>query len=248
MSVILFYILALLAEIAGTIGGFGSSIFLIPIAGLFFDFETVLAITGVLHVFSNIFKIRLFKTGIDYKLLLLIGIPSVILVFIGALLTKYINLQYAEFILSLFLIVFSLLLLIKPHLKVKANSFNAMSGGSIAGFLAGLIGTGGAIRGFCLAAFDLEKNIFIATSAAIDLGVDATRSVVYLANGYLEVNYYYMIPILLAIAYIGTYIGKLILAKMPQERFKKVVLFFVLGIGLFMLGKFFLFFSTFKWN
>lgn len=238
MSLILFYILALIAEIAGTIGGFGSSIFLIPVAGLFFDFQTVLAITGVLHVFSNIIKIRLFKEGIDFKLLFLIGLPSVVLVFIGAYLTKFFDLVYAELILSVFLIVFSTVFFFNPDLKLKATKTNAIAGGSIAGFLAGIIGTGGAIRGLSLAAFNLEKNVFIATSAAIDLGVDSTRSIVYLTNGYLEKEFYFMIPILLGIAFIGSYIGKEILKKVDQKYFKKIVLVFIFGIGAFMLSKY----------
>jgi len=238
LDLILFYILALLAEIAGTVGGFGSSIFLIPIAGLFFDFQTVLAVTGVLHVFSNIIKIKLFKQGIDFKLLLLIGLPSVIWVFVGSVLTKYLNLIYAELILGIFLIFFSILFFIKPNLKLKPTKFNAISGGSVAGFLAGIIGTGGAIRGMSLASFNLEKNIFIATSAAIDLGVDSTRSAVYLFNGYLHKEFYFMVPILLGIAVIGSYLGKEILKKVRQESFKKIVLVFIFGIGVFMVTKY----------
>lgn len=238
MSYVLFYILALVAEIAGTIGGFGSSVFLVPIAGLFFDFQTVLAITGVLHVFSNMIKIRLFKEGINFKLLLLIGIPSVIFVFLGSMLTAYFNLIYAELVLGIFLILFSLIFFFKPDLKIKATSFNAIGGGSLAGFLAGLIGTGGAVRGLSLAAFNLEKNMFIATSAAIDLGVDFTRSVVYLYNGYLEKEFYYMVPILLGIAFIGSYIGKEILKKVEQGLFKKIVLGAIFSIGMFILIKY----------
>ena len=37
---LLFLALALLAEIAGTLGGFGSSVFFVPIANMFFDFES----------------------------------------------------------------------------------------------------------------------------------------------------------------------------------------------------------------
>lgn len=238
MSLILFYILALFAEIAGTIGGFGSSIFLIPIAGLFFDFQTVLAITGVLHVFSNIIKIRLFKEGIDFKLLLLIGLPSVILVFIGATLTKFFDLVYAELILAVFLIIFGTVFFFNPELKLRATKTNAITSGSLAGFLAGIIGTGGAIRGLSLASFNLEKNVFIATSAAIDLGVDSTRSAVYLLNGYLEKEFYYMVPILLGIAFTGSYLGKQILKKVDQKHFKKIVLTFIFGIGVFILTKY----------
>ena len=45
MFVFLFFLIALLSEIVGTIGGFGSSVFFVPLAGLFFDFHTVLALT-----------------------------------------------------------------------------------------------------------------------------------------------------------------------------------------------------------
>ncbi len=238
MSLILFYFLALIAEILGTIGGFGSSIFLIPIAGLFFDFQTVLAITGLLHVFSNIIKIILFNKGVDYKLVLKVGLPSVVFVFIGALLTRYFNLIYAEIFLGIFLILFSLIFYLKPLLTVKPTNFNAIFGGGLAGFLAGIIGTGGAIRGVCLTAFNLEKTAFVATSALIDLGVDLTRTAVYVSNGYLEKEYYFLVPILLIIAVVGSYIGKLILEKIPQNAFKNLVLGFLFLIGVAMVIKF----------
>ena len=41
---LLFLALALLADVAGTLGGLGSSVFFVPMAGFFFDFETVLGI------------------------------------------------------------------------------------------------------------------------------------------------------------------------------------------------------------
>ena len=49
MSVFVFFLLALLSEVVGTIGGFGSSVFFVPLAGFFFDFHTVLALTSILH-------------------------------------------------------------------------------------------------------------------------------------------------------------------------------------------------------
>lgn len=80
----LFYLLALVAEIVGTISGFGSSILFIPIASLFFDFKIVLGITAIFHIFSNLSKIYLFRNGIDKRIALKMGIPAVISVIIGA--------------------------------------------------------------------------------------------------------------------------------------------------------------------
>jgi len=65
----LFLLLALIAEILGTIGGFGSSVFFVPLANFYFDFETVLGLTAVFHVFSNLSKIAQFRKGLDKKLI-----------------------------------------------------------------------------------------------------------------------------------------------------------------------------------
>ena len=92
----LFFILALLAEILGTLSGFGSSILFVPLASLFLDFKIVLGITAVFHVFSNLSKIYLFQKGIDKKIALKLGIPAVISVIIGALLTHYIPQKQTE--------------------------------------------------------------------------------------------------------------------------------------------------------
>jgi uncharacterized membrane protein YfcA len=57
----LFLLLALLAEIIGTVGGFGSSVFFVPVANFYFDFQTVLGITALFHVASNLSKIAMFR-------------------------------------------------------------------------------------------------------------------------------------------------------------------------------------------
>lgn len=237
MTWALFLLLAFLSELVGTIGGFGSSVFFVPLAGFFFDFQTVLAITAILHVFSNIAKLILFHKGISWRLLLLIGLPSVIFVVIGAYLSTRLFSNYTEFILGVFLLIFGCLFYIRPELTIEPTHVNAISGGAGAGFLAGLIGTGGAIRGLSLAAFNLEKNAFIATSAAIDFGVDLSRSIIYLKSDYLKPQYYSYIPALFFIAFLGSYVGKQLLNKVSQENFRKIVLAFIILIGAIMILK-----------
>lgn len=236
-SIILFLLLALLAEILGTVGGFGSSLFFVPIASLFLDFYSVLGITALLHVASNLSKIALFRKGIDKKLLLRLGIPSVLFVIVGALLGRYVNSHILEISLAVFLIVLSAVLLLLPNLKLEPTWLNAWLGGSLSGMLAGLIGTGGAIRGLFFASFRLQKEVFIATSALIDLGVDLSRTGVYAANGYIHTHDLYLLPFLCGISFLGTYLGKLILDRVPQRMFQKIVLLMVACMGIFTLLK-----------
>ena len=237
-TIILFLLLALVAEVLGTVGGFGSSLFFVPLAGYFLDFHSVLGITGVFHVASNLSKIILFKKGVDKKLLLTMGIPALVFVGLGALLSKYINVSVAELIMACFLIILSSTLLIK-EITIKPTLTNAISGGILSGFLAGLIGTGGAIRGLTLTAFNLEQQAFIATSAIIDLGVDGTRSIIYAFNGYVHLHDLYLILLLFIVSFIGTWIGKILLNHVSEKIFKRIVLTLILITGIIGLIKFF---------
>lgn len=229
----IFLILALLAEILGTVGGFGSSVFFVPIANIYFDFQTVLGITALFHVASNMSKIAMFKKGINKKLIINIGVPAVLFVIIGGIVSKYLDGYLLEIFLGIFLIGLSLLFIIKTNLIVKPHRKEAILGGTLSGFFAGILGTGGAIRGLTMAAFNLEKNAFIATSAVIDFCVDLSRSVVYFFNGFITKEILIYIPFLIVISIIGTYIGKRLLTKISQENFKKFSLILILIIGIF---------------
>lgn len=228
----IFLLLALVAEIIGTIGGFGSSVFFVPLGNFYFNFYSVLGMTAIFHLSSNISKIFLFKKGLDKKLLLYIGAPSVVFVIIGGFLSKVVNSDALEIVLGIFLVVFSLLFLIKSEIIILPNKKNSLIGGALSGFSAGLLGTGGAIRGLTMAAFNLEKSAFIATSAFIDFLIDFSRTFVYYSNGYigkLELTY---LPFLFAIGLVGTYLGKKVLKYIPQDKFRKLSLIFILMIGL----------------
>jgi len=234
----MFLLLALIAEIIGTIGGFGSSVFFVPIGNFYFDFHSVLGLTALFHLSSNISKIFLFKKGLNKFLLLYIGAPSVIFVIIGGYLSKVFNSVWLEVALGIFLILLSSLFLIRKKLEVSPTKKNSLIGGSLSGFTAGLLGTGGAVRGLTMAAFNLEKSVFIATSAFIDFMVDATRTIVYFQNGYIHDHDLKYVPFLFVIGLLGSYIGKRILVYIPQSKFKRISLGLILFIGLATLANF----------
>jgi uncharacterized membrane protein YfcA len=236
-NLLLFFILALIAEIIGTVSGFGSSILFIPMAAMFFDFKIVLGITAVFHVFSNVFKIILFRKGVDRYVLLYLGIPALISVVIGAVLTAYIPVKIIEMAMSVVVLVIAVYMIFNQRMAFSKSNTNLIVGGTVSGFLAGLVGTGGAIRGLTLAAFELEKIAFVATSAVIDLGVDASRAGIYIWNGYFQSEHIKLVPILIVIAFVGSYIGKLILAKTSNVFFRYTVLLVIVATSIWQIFK-----------
>lgn len=231
-DLLLFTLFALLCEIIGTVGGFGSSILFVPLASIVFPRGLVLGLTSILHVFSNVSKIVLFWKHINRRILILFGITSVVFTVVGALITTSLDDQLAKWILGIFLILFSLFFLLFPTIILPASATNALAGGSLAGFAAGFLGTGGAIRGMSMAAFNLPKDVFVGTSAAIDFGVDFSRMFIYAGHGFMEeANWSYIVALFIT-SWVGTWIGKWILGRISQNTFKRIVLMLILAVGI----------------
>ncbi len=227
-------LLLLLAEVVGTVGGFGSSMLVMPIAGWFLPFTEALGLTAVFHVLSNLAKVVLFRKGFSWRVFLLMALPAMTGVYIGARLTGRFDGAVLSLLLGVLLVVLSGLLLLLPALRVEASGRNALLGGGLSGFVAGLVGTGGAIRGATLAAFGLEKSAFVCTSAWIDLGVDLTRSLVYVEQGYVNGEVWRWLPVLALVSIVGSWAGRAVLEQVPQERFRSWVLALVLCIGAYL--------------
>ncbi|MFM1877913.1 MAG: hypothetical protein RLZZ241_779 [Bacteroidota bacterium] len=231
-----FIVFTNLAEILGTVGGFGSSVYFVPMASYFMDFQSVLGITALYHLSSNLSKIGFFRKGIDWNLILYLGVPAVVLVVLGAWLSRYVEPVWLGLGLGVFLLTFSIWLLVNNKMVMLPNKRNALAGGAVSGFAAGLLGTGGAIRGAVMTAFNLKKEQFIATSAIIDMGIDFSRTVVYAGNGFIHRHDLYLVPILLVISVFGTYVGKRLLNLISQNQFRNLVLILLLAVAIFTLA------------
>jgi len=232
LSSALFLIASYGAAVAATIAGFGSSALLIPLAFLFMDIKTAVFVVAVFHLFNNVFKIRMFWKSINFKIFLLFGIPSILMAFAGAMLISVIPLDVVKVVLGVFLIVYAVYSFIKPEFGLKKSKPTAVVGGSLSGFLAGLIGLGGAIRGAFLTAFNLPKEIYVATSAMIAVVIDTTRIPAYLITKAVQDDFYYiLLPFLCVMAYFGVRTGKVLLQKINQDTFRRIV-----SIALFAVG------------
>jgi uncharacterized membrane protein YfcA len=66
----------------------------------------------------------------------------------------------------------------------------------------------------------------------VDLGVDVTRSVIYVGNNFVGKDELWLIPGLIVVSWLGSLVGKKILAHMSQDVFRKMVLVLIGIIGL----------------
>ncbi len=236
MEIIYIGLLTILASGIGTLTGFGTSTTMVPVLLLYLPLPQTLLLVGIIHWFGDIWKILLFRQGINWKLILSFGIPGIIATFIGARAIFSISDTLLSQILGGFLIVYVTFLFIKPSFKLQQSNRVAVFGGALSGFFAGIFGVGGAIRSIFLTAFDLPKAIYIATAGAIAFAVDSSRIATYIASG-VRLDNALLRGLLLFIpaSFIGAYFAKKIINKIPQEQFRTVVTAFLFLVGIKLL-------------
>jgi len=235
LAIVLFFIIAFVAAAVASLTGFGSATLLIPFAGLVIDLKQAIILVAFFHFFSNAFKLLRLRQSVNWRLMRLYGVPSIVTAYAGAMLLDRVNVEIISIAFASFIIVYALYSLINPSWSLPDKNGVLVFGGALSGFTAGLIGLGGAIRSMFLISTKIKKEAYIATSAAIAVVVDITRLSVYVFNGSLDARYYWYIAPLIVIAFLGTSLGVKLLIRLPETVVKRSVLILLILVGIRML-------------
>jgi hypothetical protein len=252
VELIVVCIAALAASSLTLFSGFGLGTLLMPVIAIFFPLELAIAMTAMVHLANNIFKIGLLGRKADYSVLLKFGLPAVLAAFVGATLLSWLGAfpplyQYGAFgrevqvsalklIIGLLIILFVALELWPAFSKIALDRKWLPVGGVISGFFGGLSGHQGAFRSLFLIKAGLDKESFVATGVVLAVMVDLSRMAVYGAGISLrdEVVDWPMVIAACAAAFAGAFIGTKILKKVTFRTVQIVVsaLLIVVASGL----------------
>ena len=236
LSLLAFFPSAFVAEIIGTMAGFGAATVLTPIASWFLPIKTAVAVVACFHLFGNASRIYFFRQQIRWKIVGQFGLPGVLLSFIGAQASAVLPAAAVRVLLGAFLVVYVWLEARSvTSMRVSPTAKTLAIGGVASGFIAGLIGTGGAIRSVCLLAFGLPKEAYLGTSAVIALFVDATRLPVYWLQGFLPSVVGPMVLGLTVVAFCGAWVGQRLVRRVSPVVFKRFVLGMLVVMGMKLL-------------
>jgi uncharacterized membrane protein YfcA len=233
LPIFLVTLLTIFASALGTVSGFGISTLMVPIMLFFLPYPETLLFVGVVHWFGDVSKLFIFKRGLNWKILLAFGVPGTIAAYIGASLTFQISTVILSRLVGIFLIAYVLFIILRPKFKIKPNTISAFLGGAFSGLLGGLTGVGGgAIRAVVLTAFNLQKEIYVFTTGVVGATVDASRILGYFVGGTRITHVLLLgLPFFIVASFAGVRIGKILVDKIPQEKFRFVVAFFLFVIG-----------------
>jgi len=227
-------VLTVAASIVGIVAGFGLSTVMIPILTFFLPVPQTLLLVGIIHWIGDVWKMSLFRRGLKLQPVLGFVIPAVIMSFIGAALTLSLDPTLLSRALGALMVAYALFLFWKPKFVLPRKTAPMIVGGAASGFLTGAFGiAGGALRGAFLAAYNFPKETYIATAGAIAIFVDSTRLITYVAGGtFLPATLLWGFLLFIPASFIGASIGKRIVNRIPQKKFRKVIAVFLVLIGL----------------
>lgn len=236
MDILYIALLTLVAAAVGTMTGFGTSTIMIPVLAVFLPPVEAIFLVAIIHWFGNVWKVTLFRSGFNWRLLLLFGVVGLATSYLGAFLSVGADETLLLRLLGAFLAAYAFFLMIQTRFKIPALNIAAVSGGALSGFFAGMFGIGGAIRSAFLSAYDLPKEVYIATAGAIGLLVDSTRIITYFTGGAtLPKELWYGLLLFIPVSFVGAQVAKSVVDKIPQARFRIVVAIFLFAIGLKLL-------------
>lgn len=166
-----------------------------PVVAIFVPVEVAIAITAMVHLANNLFKVALLGRKADRAVLLRFGIPAVAAALPGALVLGWLSgvppiAEYAAFgkqmhispvrlVVGLLILGFVVLELSPRFAALWLDRKYLPLGGVVSGFFGGLSGHQGAFRSMFLIKAGLSKEAFVATGVMLAVMVDVSRLLVY---------------------------------------------------------------------
>ena len=252
MELLVVCVAALLASALTLFSGFGLGTLLMPVVALFFPLELAIAMTAMVHLANNLFKIGMLGRKADSSVLMKFGLPAIAAAFVGAALLTYLGelnpiYEYQAFgsnrqvsalklVIGVLVVSFVVLELSPTFAKTALDRKWLPLGGVISGFFGGLSGHQGAFRSMFLIKAGLEKEAFVATGVVRAVLVDIARMVIYGADisAHDRAIGWPLVIRACASAFIGAYVGAKVLLKVTFRSVQLIVsaLLIVVGVGL----------------
>lgn len=230
--------LAALAVVAGAIAsvaGFGIGSLLTPALAVQTGTKLAVAAITIPHCIGSAQRLWILRRKVDRGVLLGFGAASAIGGLVGALAHSWISSRALAVVFGLIVMVAGISELTRWVQRVRWGRSAAWITGALSGALGGLVGNQGGIRTAAMLGFEVPKESFVATSAAIALVVDGARLPVYLATQWHPIlDLWPILLLLIAAVVVGTILGTRLLARLPQQSFRQLIGVLLVCLGLYM--------------
>jgi uncharacterized membrane protein YfcA len=254
VTLVVVTIAAFLASLLTLFSGFGLGTLLMPVVAVFFPVPVAVALTALVHLLNNLFKLAVLWRDIDWAVTWHFGVPALLATVPGAWLlgrlatlpplTGYsvggvdASVTPIKLTVGLLLIAFACAEWFSLDKRIELSRRLLPAGGVLSGFFGGLSGHQGAFRSAFLVHAGLDARRFIATNAAIASLVDVTRLLVYGLSLTLVLRQVdgTVIAAAAVAAFAGVLAGRLGIEKVTIGAIQRLVAVMLLCLGMLLVA------------
>lgn len=235
---ILTALLGILAGAVAAIVGFGIGSILTPWVAIQFGIKTAVAAVALPHFLGTLARFWALRRFVDRKVLLGFGLTSAAGGLLGALLHGITSDPTLTIVFAVILIFAGFTGLTGLTERVRLPQRAAWLAGFLSGFLGGMVGNQGGLRAAAMMGLGVPKHAFVATATAIALIVDVARIPVYVATTGKSITEVGLVVAILTVSVLaGTYWGRLLLERIPEGLFRRIVWGAILALGVLILAR-----------
>lgn len=207
----------------------GSSMILMPLIGFLLGVDAIPPVITVGAIFGNVERAIAYRSMICWEVIAWEMVGAMLGSCLGAFTLSQIRTDFLSILVALFLIISAISLLKKREgSSFPVQVWYFLPAGLIYSWLSGITGSIGPILTPFYLNYGLSKEELLATQATARAGIHIMKSLSYIFFGILTFpNMWYGILIGIA-AFPGNWLGQQVLNKISQERFKQIVVAFVL--------------------
>lgn len=230
-------LLALTALVAGSIAaisGFGIGSLITPVLAWKIGTKIAVAAVAIPHFTATGLRLALMWKNVDRDLFVRFGLLSAAGGLAGALLQGRLDSRTLTAIFAALLLFAGISELFeKGRLRIPPSMTAAA--GVLSGLLGGLVGNQGGIRAAAMLGSGLSRTSFVATATAVGMVVDLVRLPIYLATSVNELRPHAgWIVIATISAVLGTVAGRIVLHRIPEKAYRKIVAVTITVLGVYM--------------
>jgi len=233
---VLLFAVGVVSGATAAVAGFGIGSLLTPLLAVRVGTGTAIAAVALPHAAASALRFWRLRAAVDWRVIREFGLLSAAGGLIGALLYSRLSSRSLTIVLGLLLVATAAAGLTGWATRWRTTGVVSAVLGLLSGFFGGIAGNQGGLRAAALLGFRLAPTVYVATSTAIALLVDAARTPIYLWGAGPALTRLAS-PIVVATigVLVGTMLGERLLLGLSVDRFRRVVSVLIGALGVWLL-------------